>query len=970
MGLMDKFERTFSQIAHKVEEGVEHAAAEISGIIDPNSRHDSAAEKAEDAVRNAILDSHRFKSFAPERDGNFVKWHIDGHDYFWAVSELLNNAKESIFIQDWWLTPELYLRRPPAKGNNSDYRLDRLLLRKAQEGVKIYIIVYKEVTQTMSMCSAHTKHTFDNLHDNIICFRHPDHIGSKDTVEFWSHHEKVVVVDNHYACIGGLDLCFGRWDTHNHPLADVHPTNFELTLFPGQGYNNARIMDFKNVWEYSSNTLSPLESARMPWHDVHMTLTGPVVLDIAQHFIERYNEIKRRKYDDPKVQVQIDAAKKAIEEGKKPPRIIPWLELPVPSDWHDVPVDIQFDPNNLNQAEIAKITEQVRNFPLTEEQKEGRALFLHPHRKMWHDLQDRAILHTQRWLGTLSGDESEGYPKRKTPGMHVQVVRSVSDWSHGVLTEHSIQNACAPTLPLLTLLRTLTGSIDLKLIAEAKHFIYIGESFNQFFISSTVKNDPVTNQIAAALVARILGAARAGKNFQVVVVIPEVPGFAGNIKSESAIQTIMAAQYRSINRGGNSIYEKIRAEGYEPSNFIRFYHLRGYDRINAPLSSYIDKIEEETANTTVDGEEPVGKVTFLQAQVALAARLIEADTGGQHQQDEDSKGNEQKQTKVTLAKRVKEDIVVAEEQKTETFDIPSVALAGVQIKTFEKAALNVRGDANVADNVSQHKFDLGLKDIPDVVRSHSGLSHTQSDGGPKHDQPALEKEPWLGTEQEELDAYVTELIYIHTKLMIVDDKRVIMGSANLNDRSQKGNGDSEIALVVEDHDMVSSRMDGEPYEAARFATTLRRKIFREHLGLIPPQDANDDRPTSFMHPAPVPNEVELGSPEDDAVADPLKLCSEFGLWRTTARVNREIFTEIFRPVPSNLVRDWKAFDAYVPTVKTGHVVPGIPLPRVKEQLARVRGSLVECPMDFLIDEPEFVKGFEWDGLNPTLPIYI
>ena len=26
--------------------------------------------------------------------------------------------------------------------------------------------------------------------------------------------------------------------------------------------------------------------------------------------------------------------------------------------------------------------------------------------------------------------------------MNVQVVRSVSDWSHGVLTEHSIQNAC------------------------------------------------------------------------------------------------------------------------------------------------------------------------------------------------------------------------------------------------------------------------------------------------------------------------------------------------------------------------------------------------------------------------------------------------------------------------------------------------------------------------------------------------
>lgn len=46
-------------------------------------------------------------------------------------------------ILDWWLTPELYLRRPPAY--HEEWRLDRLLLRKAQRGVKIYIVVYKEV---------------------------------------------------------------------------------------------------------------------------------------------------------------------------------------------------------------------------------------------------------------------------------------------------------------------------------------------------------------------------------------------------------------------------------------------------------------------------------------------------------------------------------------------------------------------------------------------------------------------------------------------------------------------------------------------------------------------------------------------------------------------------------------------------------------------------------------------------------
>lgn len=49
----------------------------------------------------------------------------------------------AIFILDWWLTPELYLRRPPAY--YPEWRLDRLLLKKAEEGVKVYIVVYKEV---------------------------------------------------------------------------------------------------------------------------------------------------------------------------------------------------------------------------------------------------------------------------------------------------------------------------------------------------------------------------------------------------------------------------------------------------------------------------------------------------------------------------------------------------------------------------------------------------------------------------------------------------------------------------------------------------------------------------------------------------------------------------------------------------------------------------------------------------------
>lgn len=56
--------------------------------------------------------------------------------------------------------------------------------------------------------------------------------------------------------------------------------------------------------------------------------------------------------------------------------------------------------------------------------------------------------------------------------------------------------------------------------------------------------------------------------------------------------------------------------------------------------------------------------------------------------------------------------------------------------------------------------------------------------------------------------YVSELLYIHDKLMIVDDRIVLMGSANINDRSQLGNRDSEVAMLVEDTEMVPSFMNG------------------------------------------------------------------------------------------------------------------------------------------------------------------
>ena len=114
--------------------------------------------------------------------------------------------------------------------------------------------------------------------------RHP--LGCKDLK--WTHHEKLVIIDQIIGYVGGLDLCWGRWDTHNHPIYEL-PNNEELYYFPGIDYSNGRIRDFAKVQDYLKESCNRETELRMPWHDVHVRLIGPVVVDITRHFVERWN---------------------------------------------------------------------------------------------------------------------------------------------------------------------------------------------------------------------------------------------------------------------------------------------------------------------------------------------------------------------------------------------------------------------------------------------------------------------------------------------------------------------------------------------------------------------------------------------------------------------------------------------------------------------------------------------------------
>lgn len=46
-----------------------------------------------------------------------------------AVADAIEAAQEEIFIADWWLSPEIYLKRPVIEGDT--WQLGNLLQRKA-----------------------------------------------------------------------------------------------------------------------------------------------------------------------------------------------------------------------------------------------------------------------------------------------------------------------------------------------------------------------------------------------------------------------------------------------------------------------------------------------------------------------------------------------------------------------------------------------------------------------------------------------------------------------------------------------------------------------------------------------------------------------------------------------------------------------------------------------------------------------
>ena len=701
-------------------------------------------------------------------------------------------------------------------------------------------------------------------------------------------------------------------------------------------------MDFQDVSHWQQNKLDRRYSSRMGWSDCSVNLQGPVVEDLRNHFVQRWNFIYNEKYDVRSDKRYSGLSLIANQVGN-PGSVNPSQSSGPYQAYHPPPPQPPpgsteayggyppppSGPPPANQAEMPQGYTQYQPPPSQAPANVGQTPYFPPPPgpssrevdEAQDDSQSRGIStpashhhgthHYEQQAGEearrleqqlrgraqegkqylqeryLSSDHVPGMLKNRLTGngMQCQIARSCTKWSHGVPTEHSIANAY------------------ISVIENSRHFIYIE---NQFFITATSdEQKPVKNKIGAAIVDRILRAARAAEKFKVIVVIPAIPGFAGDLKNDASLGTraIMEFQYNSINRGGHSIMECVANAGYDPTQYIRFYNLRNYDRIDVggPMSE----------------AQKMSGVSYEQARREHDEAIeLPADQPGQ---------------------------VPAE--------LPGDMFAGKQeYQAYQNAASQMNKQQGLFtgewDSVSEC-YMLNGRDLRTV--------------------------PWDNGVMPELDAFVSEELYVHTKVLIADDRVVICGSANLNDRSQLGYHDSEIVIVVEDPAPLDSSMNGQPYRASKFAATLRRQLFRKHLGLLPAQ--NMMQPDGNFQMAEVPNSYDYGSPEDRAVMDPLA-DTFLAFWNTRARNNTQIFSKVFHAVPDDSVRTWDDYDKFYEhffkdageqaegkdelkrpsKYMWGHVVaeefsPGDQgCKEVKDMLSQVKGTLVEMPLLFLIKE--------------------
>ncbi len=206
-----------------------------------------------------------------KRDKNFVMPFISGEEAWRQVCVALKNAKESIHLAFWGFDLDSELKRDPKKtfedpDKREDDKLATILLDRKNNGVKVRILLWDWAVLTAvnpGLDSILYTWGKNNVFE-VIYQSHPSTIGS------W--HQKTIIVDDTIAFVGGMNAKQNDWDTASHPLYD-----YRRTPHKSSGSERTKMKNNKDIPKYP------------PRQDYMAQMSGEIVADVQNNFIERWN---------------------------------------------------------------------------------------------------------------------------------------------------------------------------------------------------------------------------------------------------------------------------------------------------------------------------------------------------------------------------------------------------------------------------------------------------------------------------------------------------------------------------------------------------------------------------------------------------------------------------------------------------------------------------------------------------------
>ncbi|XP_048769180.1 phospholipase D1-like isoform X3 [Ostrea edulis] len=1011
----------------------------------------------------------RFEAFAPVREKSYAKWFVDGDSYFSAVANALEEAKEEIFISDWWLSPEIYMKRPITEGNK--WRLDRILQRKAESGVKIFVLLYKEMSIAVNLLSTYSKHTLVNLcPENIKVLRHPDH--GAGGVLLWAHHEKIVAIDQKVAFLGGLDLCYGRWDNHIHHLTDLGSItydNMNQNAMEKQYNSQTSVQDDVFHVKDSDESLDINKSEDINGITLSFTPPSPTLgksesdLQCACGRDRSATRNSNNSYDNHSLEAE--ESQNLIGSASQNQTVV---TVTVHSD----PAANETENEQKNNSEtVPSSVEGTSGGEKAVEEKEESAtdpvkdLTKTSSSRPKFQRMESTTEHAQKYMERESDDDIVPVSSDNPPDVYSMSVKDVQETLHRKSTKTRGANSQVHFSGIERVSEAVSDSVE---ITENDNVEFKGyhklDSENQSsfrddkrvvsdsVISSQIVHNPVAkdthiesaqeNSDQAKGTKRESWAARKlrrslshghERNNNVNIntaeqtedigphsptalnrwkMVLNVQKFQSAVKQQQQERVPFPREKRPVTPKISKLFHLERSNRDSTADLqdslekpgvmqrtkseiaIDELGLKGssklwigkdycnniykdYVDLNAPFEDFIDRY-----TTPRMPWHDIGAVVY-----GKAARDVSRHFIGRWNITKQEKCKNNKDYPLLLPKASTQDNTLppfitgsCHEVKTQILRSLSGWSGGIKTteSSIQSAYLHCIESAKHYIYIENQFFITRVGDksmirnkIGDalfnrILRAHRNgenfrvfvmmplLPAFEGDIGGNggyairtvthYTYSSISKggfSLWEKLAKEVLDPLkyivfcglrnhdelsgklVTELVYVHSKLLIADDDTVIIGSANINDRSLLGDRDSEIAVMVQDIHKTEVKFAGYPHLVGKFATSLRKALFSEHLG------------------------IPVGDPILD---DPV--CDSFykTVFLRTATVNTNVYQKVFNCIPSDLVLSFAELNQTTTEKTLAETDPE----QARSELKKVQGHIVLLPMHFMENESSII----------------